>query len=695
MQGTEYSFVEVNESSKWLPKIQQLGDSQRGTIGFMPSQAYMDYAKKGCILAVVSGMELIGYIMYRYKNTAIIIVHLCVSPQHRCCGYARRLVDTLLNKEAAFVSHLQLSCRRDYGLKNFWHSLGFMPISERAGRAINYNTTLTTWVKNNPYCQNLFTTFSDIKNDRACIVLDTNIVIDICQESNNESLALRQNFLIDYASFCISPIVLDEIDQNDDMTVRNAHREFAKGNFPILTTCSQAELEAITTEILSQNATREFSNTWYDISHVAYAIASGADAFITRDDAWLNAKITDWIYQKYGLSIMSPGEFVKHVDELSSPAMYAPQKLVGLDISFSELQTIDFGATTAAFYSLYGNKRKATFEKTLRNWMSRPEKNRILLVKAKNTPICLAPYIIDQSSMIVHDFLFNPSGVIKPSLIQTFIKRMAFKLIDISIQVGVHRIEIHKNTLDPKIEDAFIACGYIKTADILLKIMDARIIKESELSIIKELPEAAPLNTAISSFLSSDSSQVQSIIEIEKALWPLKIKSTVPCYIVPIKADYAIELFDEALSNTNPSLFHNLKIAPALNIENVYFKSSRKSISSPPGRILWYVSKSSQIGTGAIRACSYLDSVEVGDVRILYKKYQRLGVLDWTRLARMQDNNHCIAAYKFSYTESFSQPIMLDEIRKIINNSGATFQSYISITADQFAEIYKRGTGRE
>ena len=695
MQDVTYTIVEVDESSEWLAMVQQLGDSQRNTIGFMPTQAFEDYARKHCILAVISDSDLIGYVMYRYKRTAIIIVHLCVSPQHRRCGYAKKLIDALLDKEAAYISHLQLSCRRDYGLKDFWHSLGFIPTSERAGRSINQSTTLTTWVKNNPYCQNLFTTLSEIENDKICVVLDTNIVIDICQESNEESMALLQPFLSDYASFYISPIVLSEIDQSNCVEVRNLHREFAKSSFSTLTKYGQNDFEEIQAEILLKFPTKEFSNTWYDISHIAYAIASGAEAFVTRDESWLNATISDWFYQQYDLSIFSPGELVKHIDELASPVAYSPQKLIGLDISFSELQTTDFNVAAETFFAYYGDGHKATFEKTLRDWMAHPDTVRVLLVKAKNTPICLVPYSIKEFNITIFCFLFNPANIIKPSLTHTFVKRMAFKLLDSAVQAHAHCIKLPTNNLPSNVEDAFITCGYIKVADTLLKILDARIMAANELSIVKELPVTAPLNVAITTALASNSLQIQNIVEIEKALWPLKTLSPIPCYIVPIKADYAMELFDEALSNANPSLFNNTKIAPALNIENVYFKSSRKSIPSAPARILWYVSRSNQIGTGAIRACSYLDSVEVADVKYLFKKYQRLCVLDWTKLSSMCDGNHCVAAYRFRYTESFSQPVTLNEVRTIIGKRSATFQSFTAITTEEYSEIYKRGTGRE
>ena len=82
---------------------------------------------------------------------------------------------------------------------------------------------------------------------------------------------------------------------------------------------------------------------------------------------------------------------------------------------------------------------------------------------------------------------------------------------------------------------------------------------------------------AIDSLRMDSSNGTISLVQItnlEKALWPLKISdSNMPCYIVPIRASYAVQLFDENLANQETCLFENEKTEPALSIENVYFKA--------------------------------------------------------------------------------------------------------------------------
>jgi hypothetical protein len=166
------------------------------------------------------------------------------------------------------------------------------------------------------------------------------------------------------------------------------------------------------------------------------------------------------------------------------------------------------------------------------------------------------------------------------------------------------------------------------------------------------------------------------------------------CVIVPIKADYAVQLFDENLYNQEFSWFENDKPVPALSIENAYFKTATHSIPWAPARVLWYVSSSNYIGTPAIRACSYLDRVERGTAKELFERYKRLGVLEWRDLQKLGVKGN-VATYVFSYTELFENPVGLDEVRRMIGKPRETFQSFCTIDEKTFLSIYQAGVRGE
>ena len=632
-------------------------------------------------------------IMYRYKKNAIVIVQLCVSPQHKGKGLAKLLVNELFEREKDCISHMQLSCRRDYNLENFWMSLGFTPIDERKGRATTRNTVLTTWIRRNTECKDIFALLSEVDAQRTQVVVDTNIVIDLYDGSNSESKTLSQNFLANYVEFRISKYVLVEINCNDDPNVRKSHRDYAKAQFALTDTTDSDLFKTVQADLLQRKPSIEFSNTWFDICHIADAIAAGAVVFITRDSAWLNTNIAKYIFTKYNLDIMSPGEFVNAVDELTSPSDYAPIKLAGLNLDFSKMQHGDYPTVLNTFFDQYGEK-KNEFDLALRAWMASPDKYSILLVKGDTNPLCFVVTTRSENKICVNTLLVA-SGAIRHSLLDTFVKRVAFKILDSARKDGIEQIEITKGKISDDTVTSLMECGFIDNDDALLRIIDSRVVSPNQVSPIPFLQPNNPLQITISRYKTDRDSGKDCkdlVFGLEKAQWPLKIASSdIPCYIVPIRAEYAVQLFDENLANDHMSLFSNTKTEPALSIENVYFKSKRHSVPGGPARILWYVSQSEYMQTGAIRACAYLDKVETDTKKTLFKKYHRLGVLDWSELLAVGGKSDPITAYVFSYTELFDYPISLAQVRDFVKSPTETFQSYKKIDEPAFMQIYTAG----
>jgi len=686
------NVVEVKKNSRWLSQIIKLGDSHRATVGFLPERAFEEYAEKKRILALVDEDEVLAYVLFRFKKSELIIVHLCVSTLHRNKGYARVLIDELEKRNSEHISHMKLSCRRDYNLDAFWTKLGFVPFGESPGRATTKQTVLTKWIRYNQFSENLFTVVPDSQNNLH-IILDTNVVIDLCEGGNEEVNALRQDYLGVYVNFKISRHVLDEINRSSDSQNRQKHLAYANSRFTLLGVYDEQVYNAVLADLLRAKPCDLKSNKWYDLSHIAFSIASDASAFVTSDLEWLGTGISEYIYDKYGLRIVSPGELIKYVDELDSPNAYSPVKLQGLDIDFGEMKQSDFSEVVNAFHFLYNEGRKSVFERDLRLMMAHPEKYKLMLVKSVNGPMALIVYQVEHNIMLVKRILLDKKKV-GISLQNTLTKRLAFKLLETANHLGVCYIQIERELLDNSVINAFVESGYLVDESIVYRVLENSVLEPKDLKEYLFLDNQSQLNHAIIKYrdiATKLTPSVKSTIDLEKALWPLKINArNVPCFVVPIRADYAKELFDEKLQDENMSLFCVQKREPALSIENVYFKNSRQSIKVSPARILWYVSQSNDIGTGAIRATSYLDEVEIGTAKVLYKKYNRLGVLSWDQLKKFADDDR-VAVYKFSYTELFDRTVELKRVRSITNKPNATFQSYLEINTAQYLQIYEEG----
>ena len=232
--GTGLKFLTIDEKSKWLSDVQRLGDNSRATLGFMTAQAFAYYAKRNQILALIVDDELVTYTMFRYKKTSLIIVHFCVSVEHRGHGYAKKLMEALYEQEKSFASQFKLFCRRDYNLDKFWYALGFSPIAEKPGRAMKTNSILTTWIRSNPECQNLFTAFFNDDAGKIKVVLDSSIVIALCSENEPEVNALTQDFLSGYVEYYVSKEVYTEVNKQSDPEIRNNSRNFINSWFRII-----------------------------------------------------------------------------------------------------------------------------------------------------------------------------------------------------------------------------------------------------------------------------------------------------------------------------------------------------------------------------------------------------------------------------------------------------------------------------
>lgn len=120
------------------------------------------------------------------------------------------------------------------------------------------------------------------------MVVDTNIVIDLCDGGNVESDALFSPDVLGNVTHYIAPDTLAEINKKEDPALRTKHCDFAKSYFEIIDNYDKNTYSKVKDELLSYKVADSDTNTGFDISHIAYAIACGAKVFVTNDMGWLN-----------------------------------------------------------------------------------------------------------------------------------------------------------------------------------------------------------------------------------------------------------------------------------------------------------------------------------------------------------------------------------------------------------------------
>lgn len=197
--------------------------------------------------------------------------------------------------------------------------------------------------------------------------------------------------------------------------------------------------------------------------------------------------------------------------------------------------------------------------------------------------------------------------------------------------------------------------------------------------------------------LTISSKKISDIADLERMLWPVKIIGTnLPVFIIPIKPEWAKNLFDEHMASQYLFGLSDL----ILNAEMVYYRAKKPSGLIAPARILWYASnKKDHPEAGSIRAVSMLEEVDIGTAKQLYSKYRRLGVYKWKDVLGVAKNDfeRQIMALRFSNTYMLDRPLYWRELKAVLQKFGkkTTLQSPLRIAEDIFSMILKETTTLE
>ena len=174
-------------------------------------------------------------------------------------------------------------------------------------------------------------------------------------------------------------------------------------------------------------------------------------------------------------------------------------------------------------------------------------------------------------------------------------------------------------------------------------------------------------------------------MEFERLWAPVKILGQgIPNYLFPIRRPFASQLLGY------PASLMSRPDGLGLSREHVYY-SSRRGPVRPPARILWYVS--GRIDPSVI-ASSNLVEVRVDTPRRLHRIYARLGVWSQEDVTRAASGGTA-AAFRFTDTEVFRDPVGLDRIRALAPRSqNLLLRSAQRLDDDWYERIYQEGVQR-
>ena len=660
---TELEILEVAPRSAAQATVIDLHRRAKKTLGFMPDSGFSDRAAEGRLLAATQAGTVCGYVLFDLRADRVKLLHLCVAPERRRMGVARFLVDAVRARhpeKRAIVAE----CRRDYDLHDMWRGLGFTPVGERRGRAVE-DKTLVVWALEREL-PDLFTDLVE-RDDRELAALDQNILEDLVnpRPQGAQTEALLEDWVTELVELAATDENLHELERSNDASHRRKLRVQLTYFRRLSPPPEDWEPLREKVEALVPGAERG------DCCHVARAKAAGARYFVTRDQDVLDA--TERLHNELEIQAVRPEGLIARLDRLRAEDRYEPSVLQGTEIVERPADEVDQEQLIGAFLN-YGPERRAQFLRIFRGALASPEQHSARVFSDRDGRLLGLVVRREHDDRLELELLRCGAG---DRLGSAVARQLAYNQREQAANAGLGLVEVSDPAPSGPVERSLPEEGYRRS-------VDGRWICLVEPGLVQadQVPE-----------LAGASNPGETAALVERQRWPLKILAAgIPVFIVPIRPRWAEELFDTGLAEQ--TLFDR-QTALGLAREHVYYRRPRNDRGmQAPARILWYVSTSSHHPIGHLRAVSTLAEVVVGKPDVLYRRFSRLGIYDRNQVRNAADRRGRVMALRFVDTELLQHPIGLEELRALWADVGKDFtvRSPQPVDEDIFAELYSRGS---
>jgi hypothetical protein len=630
----------------------------------MPKGAFEEAVQKQTLLAAVEPQDHFqGYVFFRRSRDGLKIAHLCVCPDALGKGVARLLVEevTARNPHASGVG---LWCRHDFAANKIWPRLGFSPRQRKHGRG-RKGGELVLWFKDHAH-PDLLTPLAH--DNRVEAVIDSCVYFDIVDadqtDRGEESRALLSDWLDDSIRLFVSQEIRNDMHRDND-DARREHRERQIGMFDEMRIAPaeyQKAHDKLKGVLPPANADDEQTKT--DYCHLAWTMAGKIPYFLTRDRPLLGHKDA---LEKLGVFVLTPGEFIRRIDELERKEAYRPEEISGANITFLIADDNMMPAIEKLADTGDGESPRHLVDQ-VRNLLAKPRENLVRVARDSDGNLLA---LIGVARAGTASPTLSLVRMPKSSVAPTLARFIAHKLIAEQAKVGTGTYRVPDARLPDVFREALLYCGFKLEATG----QPIRVCRGGLLTMPEAQKEFGTL--------SND----RALREAE--VWPVKITDVVePAYMIPIKPTYASSLFDYGLASQ--TLFCT-KPDVLMQDECVYYSGTNMGFPES-GRIIWYVSQDDGFqGTSAARACSFLVQAERGPAKTIFKKYRRFGVFDWRDVLKLAGSaNNKITVLRFSHSETFPKPIPLEEMRDDLKSAPAGPRP---LDYALFLKLYRQGMG--
>lgn len=671
----------VENPSEQLAAVLGLAKSARATVGFLPDSAFRERADSGTLIAATVDGQVVGYALYDLPRDEVKIVQLVVRSAQRRSGIARALIEAVCARHPSRRG-IALSCRNDFPAHGMWPSLGFVPRGERVGRSLE-GKPLTRWWRS--FGQPDLLTLLEASDTRPTAVLDSCVFFDaILDEPPGDVVQLRADWIGDHVRLAISGEVLVEI--SDDKDAARRERQYrAAQNVPLVDP-PESLWKPIETELSAGSTHTDTS----DVRQVARALAAGGQWLVTSDTALRN-RYAGRAEALGGLSIVSPAEFVRQVDEAARGDWYSPVDLAQTAVTIREVNAAGLGQLAARFVNHQAGEEIGDLSRVVQDAAARPKEISLRVVEVDGASRALLA--THESAGVLHVGLLRVAA----GRGERVLGRQLLGLLRSEAQArGVEVVRVADPFVSEVVRQSFADEGYVARGTGALAIVLTGLGTMGDLvKRVDDLRLEAQVAGVLSTLL--DGSDAAAAARAELWFAPFRvIGAGIPTFVVPIRSGWATDLFDVGLAS-GQLLPRSWELG--LRRELIYYRSPRNSGGlRAPARILWYVSGSAnEPGSRSVRAVSSLTEVVTAPTSHLWHRFRRLGVYQESDIVKSASDGRAMAL-RFASTELLDHPVGLDDYREVLTgdrkSKSLPMPSPQPISEHAFVELLSRGRFR-
>lgn len=681
-----YKFID--HTDPLIERVIDLGKKNSATLGLMPRDAYIEQARKRCLLVASEDDNLVGYCLFRLTTSKmrIGITQVCVSPDFRRQKVAQTLLNVIRDKYKNVFGGMLISCREDYIEPcALWSRYGFTRAKRVRSRSLEERYLIKFW-----YNFGVDDLFSQASSTELKAAIDLNIIIKLRDDHPDdfEVKQLMADWLTDEVEYYYTKESLTEIHRDGDHARTNKTLKFLRTFQELNSDISQCEGYMPQLKQLHPGNT---DNHVSDRRQIAECKAAKLTYFITTDEGIIDNR--DALFEALGVTVLRPAEFILEIDELKNQRLYEPLRLQGARYDVKRIDSSELNSAVDFFLNKDKGERKIEFQSVVTRTAADTISSYVKVVHSPDNEKVATFGATHLNDRIEIPFLRVKSS----SLSNTLFNQILIEVIRDAVAQSKSKVEVHEHNLNNDQKQILQSNGFYANGN--RKWIKMALSGVFNLSALEKLNGDINANHEISKLIALLRGQTEQDLmnnlklQLERSLWPAKFEDLdLPCYIVPVKPVWAAQLFDYMSSQW--TLFGS---APALSWskENVYYKSANQRFGQFPGRILWYASEERGFERQkSIVGCSYLNNVLIGEAKQLFSTFRRYGIYQWSDISKMVDGNiHApIQVLQFGDTEVFKTPIPLNKIREVLaeeNLSQQTFVSRVKIPSRTFIKFYK------